>query len=589
MPHIQPTVPAPLRTDNPQVACLPNHLRQFAVDQRFDDYTPIDHAVWRYIMKQAVHILKEHAHRVYFTGLLNTGINLEAIPRIEDMNDILGKIGWGAVAVDGFIPPAAFMEFQAYKVLVIACDMRQINHIEYTPAPDIVHEAAGHAPIIVDGEYADYLNRFGQVGTRAMSSKKDFELYEAIRRLSILKEAPDTDPIEVERALKEVLDRQANLGEPSEMARLSRLHWWTVEYGLIGTMETPKIYGAGLLSSIGEAVSCLEENVKKIPYDLNAATYAFDITTKQPQLFVTPDFKHLNNVLDQFVATMAYTVGGSEGLTKAIECGNVCSCAFSSGLQLTGPFSELIAGRDGQPIYLRTTGPSAIAYDHKQVEGHGKEYHADGFGSPVGRLTGVPQPLETMSDSQLRDQKIETGKDVTLSFEGGIKVTGHLERIERRNGKIILMIFTACKVTHGGRVLFKPEWGTYDMAVGEKIVSVFSGAADKDAYDQVPLVSRQRTIKVTHDEAARKLHALYQQIRDIRDHKRPYDELNGLWSDLKANHPHDWLASMEILEILFKKSLFSELRLEIKQSLDAKAASRPELAKLITDGLLLIV
>ncbi len=588
MPHVQPTVPAPLRTDNPQVARLPNHLRQFAVDQRFDDYTPVDHAVWRYIMKQAVHILKEHAHRVYFTGLLNTGINLDAIPRIEDMNGILGKIGWGAVAVDGFIPPAAFMEFQAYKVLVIACDMRQINHIEYTPAPDIVHEAAGHAPIIVDGEYADYLNRFGQVGSRAMSSKKDFELYESIRRLSILKEAPDSDPKEVERALKEVLDRQANLGEPSEMACLSRLHWWTVEYGLIGTMENPKIYGAGLLSSIGEAVSCLEENVTKIPYDLNAAAYAFDITTKQPQLFVTPDFKHLNKVLDQFVATMAYTVGGSEGLTKAIECGNVCSCQFSSGLQVTGPFSELITGRDGQPIYLRTTGPSALAYDHKQVEGHGRECHADGFGSPVGRLAGVIQPLETMSDSQLRDQKIETGKDVTLSFEGGIKVTGHLERIERRNGRIILMIFSACKVTHGGRVLFKPEWGTYDMAVGEKVVSVFSGAADKDAYDQVPLISRQRTIKVTHDDRARKLHALYQQIRDIRDHKRPYDELHGLWSDLKTNHSQDWLASMEILEILFKKSLYPELRLEIKQSLDAKAASRPELTKLITDGLFLI-
>ena len=80
------------------------------------------------------------------------------------MNDILGKIGWGAVAVDGFIPPAAFMEFQAYKVLVIACDMRQLHHIEYTPAPDIVHEAAGHAPIIVDREYSDYLQRFGEVG-----------------------------------------------------------------------------------------------------------------------------------------------------------------------------------------------------------------------------------------------------------------------------------------------------------------------------------------------------------------------------------------------------------------------------------------
>ena len=106
-------------------------------------------------MRQNIFFLKEYAHKVYFQGLLDTGISFERIPRIQEMNDILGKIGWGAVAVDGFIPPAAFMEFQAYKVLVIACDMRQIHHIEYTPAPDIVHEAAGHAPIIVDREYSE--------------------------------------------------------------------------------------------------------------------------------------------------------------------------------------------------------------------------------------------------------------------------------------------------------------------------------------------------------------------------------------------------------------------------------------------------
>ena len=136
--------------DNAAVASCPKHLLQFAVDQRYDDYTSVDHAVWRFIMRQNMFFLKEYAHKVYFQGLLNTGISFDRIPRIQEMNDILAKIGWGAVAVDGFIPPAAFMEFQAYKVLVIACDMRQIHHIEYTPAPDIVHEAAGHAPIIVD-------------------------------------------------------------------------------------------------------------------------------------------------------------------------------------------------------------------------------------------------------------------------------------------------------------------------------------------------------------------------------------------------------------------------------------------------------
>ena len=107
---------------NAAVAVCPKHLLQFAVDQRYDDYTSVDHAVWRFIMRQNIFFLKEYAHKVYFQGLLNTGISFERIPRIEEMNDILAKIEWGAVAVDGFIPPAAFMEFQAYKVLVIACD-----------------------------------------------------------------------------------------------------------------------------------------------------------------------------------------------------------------------------------------------------------------------------------------------------------------------------------------------------------------------------------------------------------------------------------------------------------------------------------
>src|SRR5437660_5195723 len=290
--------------DNAAVASCPNHLLQFEVDQYYDDYTSVDQAVWRFIMRQNIFFLKEYAHKVYFQGLLNTGISFDRIPRIQEMNDILAKIGWGAVAVDGFIPPAAFMEFQAYKVLVVACDMRQIHHIEYTPAPDIVHEAAGHAPIIVDSEYADYLQRFGEVGAKAMSSKKDFELYEAIRHLSILKEQPNPDPEALETATRLVEERQKNLGEPSAMALLSRLHWWTVEYGLIGTMENPKIYGAGLLSSIGESVSCLEAHVKKIPYSIDAQNVPFDITTKQPQLFVTRDFKQLSDVLEEFASKM---------------------------------------------------------------------------------------------------------------------------------------------------------------------------------------------------------------------------------------------------------------------------------------------
>jgi phenylalanine-4-hydroxylase len=559
--------------DNAAVAATPKHLLQFAVDQRYDEYTPVDHAVWRFIMRQNVFFLREYAHKVYFQGLLDTGISFERIPRIQEMNDILAKIEWGAVAVDGFIPPAAFMEFQAYKVLVIACDMRQIHHIEYTPAPDIVHEAAGHAPIIVDREYSRYLQRFGEVGAKAMSSKKDFELYQAIRHLSILKEQPNSDPKEVEEATKLVEHRQKTLGEPSEMALLSRLHWWTVEYGLIGALENPKIYGAGLLSSIGESVSCLEPAVKKIPYSIDAANTPFDITTKQPQLFVCHDFKHLADVLEEFASKMAYQVGGLEGIHKAIECNNVATCEYSSGLQVSGVFTEVITDEKGQPIYLRTTGKTALAFKEKELPGHGIDYHKEGFGSPIGKW---------------KETEFAEGKKAKLEFESGVTVEGKIDKILRRDGKLLLVTFSNCRAKYGDRVLFDPDWGTYDMAVGERITSVFNGAADKDAYNQVALVPKERTIKVPSDAKLKRLENLYAQVRKIRESKTGYERLGEIWETQQAEHPEDWLLSMEIFEILDATDQQPELKAKIDKFLNQKRVHDKDKAVLIEWGFRLV-
>jgi len=558
---------------NAAVAACPKHLLQFAVDQRYDDYTSVDHAVWRFIMRQNTFFLREYAHKVYFQGLLNTGISFERIPRIQEMNDILAKIEWGAVAVDGFIPPAAFMEFQAYKVLVIACDMRQIHHIEYTPAPDIVHEAAGHAPIIVDREYSKYLQRFGEVGARAMSSKKDFELYQAIRHLSILKEQPHADPKEVENAQKLVEHRQKNLGEPSEMALLSRLHWWTVEYGLIGTLENPKIYGAGLLSSIGESVSCLEPEVKKIPYSIDAMNVPFDITTKQPQLFVCRDFQHLKDVLDEFASKMAYQGGGLEGINKAIECNNVATCEYSSGLQVSGVFTEVVTDEKKQPIYVRTTGKSALALNNKELPGHGIDYHKDGFGSPIGKW---------------KQTEIAEGKKAKLEFESGIVVEGKIDKVLRRDGELLLITFSNCSAKYGDRVLFDPDWGAYDMAVGERISSVFNGAADKDAYNQVALAPKERTIKVPSDAKRKRLENLYAQVRKIRESNAGYERLGEIWETQQAEHPEDWLLSMEIFEILATTDQQPELKARIEKFLNNKKTSTKDLSTLISWGFRLV-
>ena len=285
---------------------IPNHLLQYIVDQEYGRYTIIDHKVWSFIMDISIPFFKKHAHSSYFEGLNKTGITSNKIPSIQDMNKKMSKIGWGAVPVRGFIPPWAFMEFQTLGILPIACDMRSSEHLTYTPAPDIVHESAGHSPIIINEEYAYYLKEYGRIASNAIFSKQDEKIYYAIRKLSDIKEDRNATKDQINQAEKELDYAKDHQSKPSEATLLSRLHWWTVEYGLIGSLDNPKIYGAGLLSSVGESQNCLTNQVKKIPLTIDCINYNYNITEQQPQLFVTRDFLNLTKVLHEFEKTMAY-------------------------------------------------------------------------------------------------------------------------------------------------------------------------------------------------------------------------------------------------------------------------------------------
>jgi phenylalanine-4-hydroxylase len=545
---------------NPQVAKLPDHLRQFVVNQDYDNYNSVDHAVWRYVMRKNLAYLSQVADESYLKGLEKTGITIDSIPNIRDMNAILGKIGWGCVCVDGFLPPSSFMEFQAYKVLVIAADIRQIEHIEYTPAPDILHEAAGHAPIIADPTYAEYLRLFGEIGSKAISSAQDFELYEAIRHLSIIKEDPNTKEEDITQAEKDIETIQSNMGEPSEMAQIRNLHWWTVEYGLIGDLSNPKIYGAGLLSSISESESCMKDEVRKIPYSIDAAQQAFDITEPQPQLYVTPTYTHLTQVLEEFANTMALRQGGLKGLQKAIASNNTCTVEYSSELQVSGIFNNVISD-NVQIVYLSTSSPTALAWQNKELVGHDKSYHAHGFSSPVGKLKNSSKPLENISIDELTKLGIEAGKEVILNFESGVLVKGKLiNLLKNRKGLNMILSFEDCSVIYNDEVLFHPEWGTYDMAIGESILSVFSGAADMAVFSKDnPFVPTELTHKIQYNDKRLELHKLYQQVREIREGRASKDNLVNVWQELQG-HTDDWLCAVEILEISGNESLNDDIK-----------------------------
>lgn len=542
---------------------LPKHLHQFIVKQPYEEYTAQNQAVWRYVMRMNIDFLSKVAHESYLEGLKKTGISEEEIPRMEGMNRILKDIGWAAVSVDGFIPPNAFMEFQAYNVLVIASDIRTIDHLEYTPAPDIIHEAAGHAPIIANPEYAEYLRRFGEIGCKAISSSEDFEMYEAIRLLSILKEDPNSSEEIIENAQQKVEALQNTMGELSEMAQIRNLHWWTVEYGLIGTLENPKIYGAGLLSSIGESKKCLTNEVKKVPYSIEAATQNFDITKPQPQLFVTPDFAYLSFVLEEFANKMALRTGGLTGIQKLIKSKNIGTVELSTGLQISGVFSNVIVDENHKPVYIQTSGPTALASRDKELIGHGTDYHLEGFGSPLGKLKGINLAIEDMFPKDLEVYGIYEGKKTTLIFEGNVKVEGEVITGKRDlKGKILLISFKNCTVTHNDVVLFKPEWGIYDMAVGKEIISAHAGPASVSSFKNLGEVSATKTHKISYSEEEIKLHKMYQEIAEMRKNGDvDFLRLDLIFEKLKANFASDWLLPLEMYELVYQSGM--EIETEI--------------------------
>lgn len=573
---------------NPLIDRLPPHLKQFIKPQNYDDYTAINQAVWRYVMRKNVEYLGKVAHESYLSGLKKTGISINEIPSMYGMNRILKDIGWAAVAVDGFIPPNAFMEFQAYKVLVIASDIRQLENIEYTPAPDIIHEGAGHAPIIASPDYAEYLRRFGEIGSKAISSAHDIEMYEAVRTVSILKEAEGTPQEQIDAAEALVEELQNKKVEPSEISLIRNLHWWTVEYGLVGTVEDPKIYGAGLLSSIGESKNCMTDAVKKLPYSIDAAYQDFDITKQQPQLFVTPDFAYLQEVLEEFANTMAVRKGGWRGLKKLIESKQLGTIELSTGLQVSGVFKRMIQNEDNEVVYFETEGETALSYREKELIGHGIERHTNGFRSPLGKLKGINLAIENMGPRDLQAYNFYDGKHIQFEFESGITVEGmNVTGIRNLKSELMLIQFTDCTVKYKDEVLFSPEDGDFDFAVGKDIVSAFAGMADYRSFNvNTHNPSATTTIKPERSAKQQELIELYEAIRNYRNGETTKFSPDAVFDILKKHHNEDWLLPLEIYELEVLRN--TTLSKEVFRYLNELKERRPEVSHLIEGGLELL-
>ena len=569
---------------------IPPHLRKFIVEQNYEEYTAIDHAVWRFIMRISKAFFEKHAHISYLDGLKKTGITTERIPNVKDMDYKLSQFGWGAVCGRGFIPPAAFMELQSRGVLAIAADMRTLEHLTYTPAPDIVHEAAGHAPIIADLDYAAYLHHYGEVSSKAISSRDDYNLYIAIRELSDIKEDLTSKEEDIKIAEINLEKTIKNCNYMSEAAYLARMNWWTVEYGLVGDINDPKIYGAGLLSSVGESQNCLSEKVQKIPFSLDCINTSYDITEPQPQLFVTPNFGKLSEVLEEMAETMAFRLGGTKGLEIAREAGTVCTAEYDSKIQISGILKNIILDKDRNPIYLQYDGPTQISRYGKQLDNHGGNYHSEGFGSPVGHVSGFNKPLCDFNGDDIDSLNLFIRQIVKIKFESDVLVNGKLIKILQDNGRILILSFENCTVTQNGKVLFLPDWGNYDMACGGSIVSVYGGPADYDNYKQfLPddkpknMINSSKSNKTRSEE---RLQNLYLRVREIRESSNPLksEELMQIYNIIKKEFSTDWLLYMELLELSKGASWADDAR----QKLKYMAQENSDLGTVIKRGLALL-
>jgi phenylalanine-4-hydroxylase len=535
---------------------VPPHLRRFVVEQDYGAYTAVDHAVWRFVLLQMYDRLRRTAHPAYGRGLERTGMSVERIPRIADMDRCLSELGWGAVCVDGFIPPRAFQEFQALGILPIAAEMRRVEHLPYTPAPDIIHEAGGHAPILPDPEYAAFLRRVGEYGVRAFASPRDGELYEAVRRLSVVKEQRDASPEQLADAERALADLTTQPAQASEAAQLARLYWWTVEYGLVGTPEDYKLYGAGLLSSLAESHFCHDPAVRKLALTPECMHVDYDITRPQPQLFVARDFAELSEVLEQACAPFAFRAGGVPALRTACASGEVATIELDGGLQITGEVAEVID--DGAEAHLvRLRGACALGRRGQTLTGHGRAVYPSGLVVAFGPLADGRAPAELSAESLRARRASGDGADAELRLDcaSGLRLVGRLPQVLDAESGLLL---ADARVLRGEQ----PLWPSLQLApvllVHGRVSSVRAGAEDGRYWPEADYPPITAPSRHAHALPQRGLEALYERAAQCVP-----EDVAELHDALQRAHPDEWLLRWNLLELLTDRGLDAPRRRQL--------------------------
>jgi phenylalanine-4-hydroxylase len=224
------------------------------VEQPWDSYTPTDHEVWRTLFRRQRELLVGRAAREFLDSQDEMGMGEDKIPKFSDLNALLAaKTGWTLIGVQGLLPELDFFEHLANRRFPVTWWIRRPEQLDYLSEPDLFHDLFGHVPLLMNPVFADYMEAYGKGGVKAHG-----------------------------------------IG-PEALAQLTRLYWYTVEFGLINTPEGLRIYGSGIVSSSGESIYCLESPApNRIGFDLlRVMRTRYRIDTYQKTYFVIDSFEQL--------------------------------------------------------------------------------------------------------------------------------------------------------------------------------------------------------------------------------------------------------------------------------------------------------
>jgi phenylalanine-4-hydroxylase len=233
----------------------PGAAPDWTIDQAWERYTPADHAVWTRLYQRQAELLPARACDAFLNGLGALDLRHDAIPDFRHLNAKLRRMtGWTVVAVPGLVPDEVFFDHLANRRFPAGRFIRSPDQIDYLQEPDVFHDVFGHAPMLSDPMFADYMQAYGEGGLRAQG-----------------------------------LGRLTNL---------ARLYWYTVEFGLMQTAQGLRIYGAGVVSSHAESLFALDDpSPNRLMFDLERVMRTpYRIDDFQQTYFVIPSLQALLDV-----------------------------------------------------------------------------------------------------------------------------------------------------------------------------------------------------------------------------------------------------------------------------------------------------